>query len=128
MHRALFGERTPDLVYAFQLMLITQTLSRPERDAAELYLDIALVPRKLQVANRRLAQVRYGIRTARYLEPVDERDRRRLRAIRLGDESRKPSIRAEPERPLAVTKAAYHLIIGQSVRGCEMPDASCRWI
>src|SRR2546428_14090218 len=115
MHRALFGARAPDLVRAFQLILITQTLSRPECDAGELHVDIALAPRKLQAANRGFAQVRYGIGAARYLEPVDERGRRRLGVIRLGDEPRKPRMRAEPERPLTVTKTVYHLIVGQSV-------------
>src|SRR5262245_48445949 len=109
-------------------MLIAEGLTRSECKTCEVYSDIALVRGQLQVANRRFAQVRHRKGIARYLEPVDERNWRRLEAIRLGDEPRNPGVRAEPERPLAVAKAAYHLIIGQSVRGCEMPDAPCRRI
>src|SRR5262245_18819462 len=128
MHRALFGARAPVLVRAFQLMLIKQPLSRPERDGGELYLDVALAPRKFHVADRRFAQVRYRIGAARYQEPVDEHGRRRLGAISFWNKSRKPCVGAEPERSSTVTKAASDLIIGQSVPGCEMPDASGRRI
>src|SRR5262245_38475461 len=106
-------------------MLITQSLSRAECKAGELYSDIALVRRELQVAYRRFAQGRYRMGIARDVEPVDEHNWRRLGVIRLGDEPRKPCVRAEPERPLAVTKTADHLIVGQTVRRREMPDAAC---